>query len=235
MLRTRVLGIGLALAVMTVSSQAFAIPGAMTAVYDVYRNNTSVGDLQVTLKYSGAQYEYHKFTKATGIANLLTKARITEKSTGKVAGHQLTPLSYLYDERTRSKARVEQARFVNGQASGIYKDKAYSVPTPANVLDRATLELAVARDLKRALPHLVYQVMERGEVKTYTFVRAGNERLTTAAGVFNTIKVSVRRSDSDRETTYWMAKELDYLPAKMYHRENGDVIKTDLKQYSRSR
>lgn len=235
MLRKRVLGVGLAIALMGLSTQALAIPEAMTAVYNVYRNNTAVGFLQSSLKYSGAQYEYNKSTKATGLAKLLTKARISEKSMGKVEGHRLTPLSYLYDERTRSKTRVEQARFKGGQASGIYKDKAYSVPTPANVLDRATLELAVARDLKRALPHLVYQVMERGEVKTYTFIRAGNEKLQTAAGEFNTIKVVVRRAESDRETTYWMAKEMDYLPAKMFHREKGDVIKTSVSRYTRNR
>ena len=237
MLRLRVLRTGLVSALMVLSSQAFAVPSAMSAVYDVYRNNKSVGYLESTLKYSGGQYEYSKYTKATGWADLLTKARIVEKSTGKVAGHQLTPLTYLYDERTRKKTRVEQARFVGGQASGIYKDNAYSIATPSNVVDRGTLELVVARDLKRALPHLVYQVMERGEVKTYTFVRLGNERLETPAGVFETIKVSVKRSnsDSDRETTYWMAKELDYLPARMFHREKGDVIKSVLSKYSKTR
>ena len=235
MLRLRVLRTGLVSALMLLSSQAFAVPDAMSAVYDVYRNNKSVGYLESTLKYTGDQYEYNKFTRATGWADLLTNARITEKSTGNVAGYALTPLTYLYDERTRSKTRVEQARFVKGQSSGIYKDKAYSVATPANVVDRATLELVVARDLKRALPQLVYQVMERGEVKTYTFIRLGTEKLRTAAGDFETIKVSVKRVDSDRETTYWMAKEMDYLPAQMYHREKGDVIKSVLKKYKRGR
>lgn len=235
MLRTRVLGFGLASTLMILSSQALAVPSAMTAFYDVYRNNTSVGYLQCSLELVGSQYKYSKFTKATGLAKLLTKAQVTEKSTGKVSGGQLVPLSYLYDERTRSKTRMEQARFVNGQATGIYKDNAYTVPTPRGVLDRATLELAVARDLKRALPRLVYQVLERGEVKTYTFTRAGSEKLQTAGGEFNTIKVSVKRSDSDRETIYWMAKELDYLPAKMFHKEKGDIIRTDLRKYTQVR
>lgn len=233
MLRTRVLRAGLVSALMLVSSQLMAMPEAISAVYDVYRNNTAVGYLQADLKFMGDNYEYTKFTKATGFANMLTKARVTEKSTGKVRGNHLQPLSYLYDERTRSKTRVDQAKFYNGQASGMYKGQAYKVPTPGNVLDRASLELVVARDLKRSLPQLVYQVMERGEVKTYTFTRAGNEQLNTPAGAFNTIKVNVKRSEADRQTTYWMAKELDYLPAKMYHREKGDVIETNLKSYQR--
>lgn len=235
MLRTKILGWGLAVGLLSLTSQALALPSAMSAVFDVYRNNTSVGYLQSTLKYSGNNYEYHKFTKATGLAKLLTKARVTEKSLGRTAGEQLIPQSYFYDERTRSKTRIDQARFTQGQATGIYKGNRYSVVTPGNVLDRGVLELAVARDLKRALPQLVYQVMERGKVKTYTFSRAGSERLSTQAGEFNTIKVVVSRSDSEQETVYWMAKEMDYLPAKMLHREKGDVIRSDIRQYKRSR
>lgn len=235
MLRSRVLRTGLVSALMILSSQVFAVPGAMTAVYDVYRNNKSVGYLESTLMYSGDQYEYKKTTKATGWAKLLTNASITEKSAGKIAGHAIIPLTYLYDERTRSKTRVEQARFVQGQATGIYKDKAYTVVTPANVVDRSALEMVVARDLKRGLPTLVYPVMERGEVKTYTVVRLGSEKLQTNAGVFNTIKVSVKRADNNRETTFWMAEELDYLPAQMYHREKDSIIKSILNRYSRGR
>ncbi|PID45988.1 MAG: hypothetical protein CSB47_06695 [Proteobacteria bacterium] len=233
MFHKRVLRTGLVVGLMAISAQVLAVPEAISAVYNVYRNNTPVGYLESRLQYAGGGYEYSKSTRATGIARLLTKARVTEKSTGKAAGHRLIPLSYLYDERTRSKTRIEQARFVNGQVSGIYKDKAYSLAVPANVLDRATLELAVARDLKRALPHLVYQVMERGKIKTYTFVRQGSERLRTAAGEFDTIKVAVKRSDNSHETIYWMARQLDYLPVKMFHREKGDVITTDLNSYRR--
>jgi len=208
-----------------------SLPKETSAVFDVFRNGSSVGYLESTLKYPGQTYEYSKFTQSTGLAKLLTKASISEKAVGKYSGERLIPQSYYFDQRTRKEQVTDQARFAGNRASGMYKGNAYSLQTPANVLDRASLEIAVARDLHQNVPTLQYNVMERGEIKQYIFSRVGSERLNTNAGVFNTIKVQVKRQDKERQTTYWMAKELAYLPVKMVHEEGGDVISSVIRQF----
>ena len=231
MLRNKLVGLCLVILAQLMLSNALALPKETSAVFDVSRNGSSVGYLESTLKYPGKTYEYSKFTQSTGLAKLLTKASISEKVVGKYAGERLIPVSYSFDQKTRKKQVTDQARFSGNRASGMYKGNAYSLQTQANVLDRASLEIAVARDLHRKLPRLQYNVMERGTVKQYIFSRVGSERLETDAGVFQTIKVQVKRKDKSRKTTYWMAKELAYLPVKMVHEEDGDVISSVIREF----
>ena len=231
MLRNKLVGLCLIMLTQMMLSTAMALPKETSAVFDVSRNGSSVGYLESVLKYPGQTYEYSKFTQSTGLAKLLTKASISEKVVGKYAGERLIPVSYSFDQKTRKKQVTDQARFSGNRASGMYKGNAYSLQTPADVLDRASLEIAVARDLQRKLPRLQYNVMERGVIKQYIFSRVGSERIQTDAGVFHTIKVQVMREDQSRRTTYWMAKELAYLPVKMVHEEDGDVISSVIREF----
>jgi len=231
MLRNKLVGFCLLILTQMVSSPAMSLPNEISAVFDVSRNGSLVGYLESSLKYPGQTYEYSKFTQSTGLAKFLTKASISEKSIGKFSGERLIPVSYSFDQKTRNKQVTDKARFAENRASGMYKGNAYSLQTPFNVLDRASLEIAVARDLKLNLPQLKYQVMERGEIKEYVFQRVGSELLNTNAGAFNTIKVEVKRDDKSRRTIYWMAKELAYLPVKMVHEEDGDVIDSVIREF----
>lgn len=232
MFRNRLASLCLISLALVMSSAAMSLPKETSTIFDVTRNGSSVGYLESVLKYFGKTYEYSKYTQSTGFAKLLTNASISEKAMGKYAGERLIPVSYSFNQETRKKKVMDKARFAGNRVSGVYKGNAYSVQTPANVLDRASLEIAVARDLKRKLPRLQYNVMERGEIKQYIFARIGSERLETDAGTFHTIKVQVKRKDKSRKTTYWMAKELTYLPVKMVHEEDDDVISSVIREFS---
>ena len=228
---SRLLTVGVSLSLLVATSAALALPSAMSSVFDVSRNGLTLGYLSSSLTVDGNKYEYKKSTRATGLAKLLTGAKITEKSNGLFSGDRVIPTAYLYDEVVRKKERVDKASFAKGRASGSYKGKSYNLKVPANVLDRGILEMVVANDLNRKRASLNYTVMERGELKDYSFIRKGNEKLTTAAGTFDTIKISVKRTDGSRETTYWMAKQLDFLPVKMLHKEKGEEIISVLREY----
>jgi len=228
---SRLLKVGLGLSLFVVTSSAMALPNAMTSVFDVSRNGLSLGYLKSTLTFTGNKYRYLKSTRATGLAKLLTGATITEQSDGLFSGDRVIPTSYLYDEVVRKDKRVDKATFVKGRASGAYKGEAYNVAVPANVLDRGILEVMVANDLSNNQGRLSYKVVERGELKSYDFSREGNEKLTTPAGVFDTVKISVKRDSGSRETTFWMSKQLGFLPVKMLHKEKGDEFVSILRDY----
>ena len=224
------LGVGL----LFLGQLVYALPKPFSASYSVYKGSMNLGDMNSSLRYSGRQFQYYKDTQAKGFAALISKAKITENVDGTFDGDRLTPLKYYFNQTTRSNKRVESTRFSGGNAHGTYEDKTYDVKLPQGVLDRGSLELALAQDISNNKPDLSYDVMERGELKKYDFIRQGEEQITTPAGVLSTTKVSVVRSGNQRSTVFWLAEEMDYMPAKIIHTEKNSVITTEIKKYTKN-
>ena len=222
------------LSLLLFSAQAsFALPAAFQANYSVAKGSMNLGNLHASLKYSGNNYQYHKFTQATGLAALLTGIKITENTDGQFSGQNISPKNYLFNQTQRSKARIDKVQFTANRAVGSYKNTPYNVAITPETQDRASLELVLARDIAQNKPQLVYTVVDRGEIKQYNFQKLGHEQIQTPAGNFSATKVRVIRSDDKRDTVFWMAKEIDYLPVKIQHREKGDVITTVIKNYKK--
>ncbi len=216
-----------------VAQSAMALPKAFQADYTVLKGRMTLGNLRTSLKYSGNNYSYHKYTKATGFAALLTGIKITENTDGQVSGKIIIPKKYHFNQSKRGGGKVDIVNFSRNVATGSYKKKAFNISTPTGVQDKASIELLLAQDLSMNKPRLSYNIISRGEKSQYNFQKIGNEVLKTPAGTFNTIKVKVVRTGSERETIFWMAKELDYMPAKIRHREKKDVITTVIKSYKK--
>jgi hypothetical protein len=211
-----------------------AIPTSFEANYSVAKGSMTLGNLHTSLKVSGGRYSYHKYTKATGLAALLTGIKITENTDGIISGNNIRPSNYLFNKKQRSKSKIDKIQFAGNNATENYKGKSYKYSVTGNIQDRASLELVLARDVARNKAQLSYPVIESGKKKTYNFQKLGSEKIQTPAGVFNTIKVKVIRSGNKRETIFWLAKEVDYLPVKIRHREKSDVITTVLKNYKKT-
>ncbi len=213
---------------------AVAIPTTFEANYSVAKGSMTLGNLHTSLKVSGGRYSYHKYTKATGLAALLTGIKITENTDGTISGNNIRPTHYFLNKARRSKSKIDKVNFSENSASGSYRGKPYKIAIVKNSQDRASLELVLARDIALNKAQLSYPVIEKGGKKQYTFQKLGNEKIQTPAGTFNTVKVKVIRSSDKRDTIFWLAKEVDYMPVKIRHREKGDVITTVLKNYKKT-
>jgi len=223
------------LGLLLVSTQfAFSMPTPFVADYSVTKGNMKLGNLHTSLKIQGNKYTYHKYTKSSGLTALLTKVKISENTEGLIAGDSIKPLRYLLNKSQRNKSKVDKIQFKSNKASGSYKGKAYSLSIPGNTQDRASLELVLARDIALNKAQLNYSVVEKGKIKKYLFQKLGHEKVQTPAGNFNAIKVKVARKGKKRETIFWLAKEINYMPVKVQHREKNDVITTILKRYTKN-
>ena len=217
---------------MLFSTQAVqALPKAFQANYSVAKGGMKLGHLNASLKYSGNRYQYLKSTKATGLAAMLTGIKVTEKTNGQFSGQNIIPQNYLYNQSRRNKSRIDKVHFSGKSAVGSYKNKKFNLPVQPGIQDRASLELVLARDIKLNKSRLNYKTVERGKIKQYNFQKLGMEQIKTPAGTFNALKVKVVRKGNKRETIFWMAKEIGYLPVKIRHREKDDVITTVIKSY----
>lgn len=233
----KLISLTLSVFLLLVAQVGLALPPAFQADYIVKKGSMTLGSLKTTLKYSGNKYSYHKKTKATGLAALLTGIKITENTDGTFSGsgatQQLQPQNYLFNQSRHGKYKVDKAAFRGNKVAGSYKGKAYNFTLKKGTQDRASLELMLAQDLSQNKKVLSYQIIGRGEQLEYKFQRLGQEKIKTPVGTFNTIKVRVVRKGGKRDTTFWMAKELGYMPVKVVHREKKDLITSIIKKYTK--
>ena len=223
----------LATLLLIATQSSYALPPAFQADYIVKKGSMTLGKLHTSLKYAGNKYSYHKKTKATGLAALLTGIKIIENSDGSFSGQQLMPQNYLFNQSRHGKSKVDKASFRGNQVAGSYKNKPYHFNIKKGTQDRASLEIMLAQDLSQNKAQLNYHIVGRGEQIEYKFQRIGQEKLKTPAGTFNTVKVKVVRKGNKRDTTFWMAKELGYMPVKVVHREKKDLITSIIKKYKK--
>ncbi len=214
------------------SVAGFALPAAFNASYSVSKSGLTLGEMRVSLSYTNNHYAYHKSTRATGLAAWLSGDKMIENADGKVHGNSIFPESYLFHHTSKRKDRKDQLQFVNPRlAKGSYKGRAYSIQVPGGTLDRAALELALARDLAAQKKSLTYSIVERGKLKTYHLTRQGVEKINIGGKNYHAEKIMVARKGAARKTILWLAKELDYMPVKINHIEKGDAIVSNLKWF----
>lgn len=68
-----------------------------------------------------------------------------------------------------------------------------------------------------------YPIIKKAKLRTVKYQIVGHEKVKTALGTFDTIKIEKVRSNKKRKTILWIAPELDYMVVKLYHYENGMV------------
>jgi len=95
------------------------------------------------------------------------------------------------------------------------------------------LDLANPEFSERPSNLLEYRVADGDKLKLYRFRVAGEEVLNTPAGELLTIKLErVRGEGSDRKTTFWLAKDHDYMLAKLKQEEKGKGFELNLKSFA---
>ena len=84
-----------------------------------------------------------------------------------------------------------------------------------DVAARPEAELATRREAE-------FTMVDDDRVKTYRFAVIGRERIETAAGSFETLRVE-RVDDPRKSYRYWLAPSRDYVPVKIEHLKDGKV------------
>jgi hypothetical protein len=108
-------------------------------------------------------------------------------------------------------------------------DKHRTIVFEAGAMDRHTVVLALARELRAGRHELSFRVADKGEMQTHRYRHAGHERVRVPAGEFDAIRVERIRDNPGRVTTTWFAAELGYMPVRIEQREpDGDVIEMRL-------
>jgi len=209
-----------------------ALPSEFHASYSVEKSGLALGTMQSILKYKGKHYSYHKITKATGLAALLSGDILLEKSDGDIRGGRLISKRYLRHHKSKKKDKKDQFYFkTKSLVRGHYNTKSYQLNVPKSTTDPTVLELHLMQSFAENRRHQKYNVVDRGQLKQYIFQSLGIVTLKLTKNTYVCEKVRIARKNSNTQTTLWLAKKLNYFPVRIQHNDDGDIIEARLTSY----
>ena len=204
------------------AAPAGELPERFEATFALEAAGTTIARTQWSLAPgTNGTYVSTSRTEPAGMFSLIRKESRVERSVWTHAGDRLRPLAYRY-ERTGRKAREIEIDF--DWAANVARHRSpgasWRLPVPPDTLDKFSYVFAMMRDLGRGERNLEYTVADGGRrLKHYVLTGVGEERIETVLGTFDTTVIRRERSNSNRQTTLWCARELGFLPVKIVHVE----------------
>jgi len=196
------------------SSQAFAM-SPFQASYQFNYNGKNMGSATRTLSKSGNTWTYVFAAKAGAIASASETSRFGFNA-GKINSNSFSRTSkILVHNNTMNINFNPSAKTINTKKD----DKARSFAWKAGMLDELNAELQIREDLKGVGMKSSYLIADAKEVESRQFVKQGSEKVKTSYGTFDTVKVVMKHDKPGRDTTFWLAPKLDYLPVKVTHQD----------------
>lgn len=196
------------------SSQAFAM-SPFQASYQFNYNGKNMGSATRTLSKSGNNWTYVFAAKAGAIASASETSRFGFNA-GKISANSFSRTSkILVHNNTMSINFNPSTKTINTKKD----DTARSFAWKAGALDELNAELQIREDLKGVGMKSSYLIADAKAVEPRQFVKQGSEKVKTSYGTFDTIKVVMKHDKPGRDTTFWLAPKLDYLPVKVTHQD----------------
>lgn len=194
------------------SNQIFAM-SPFQASYQFIYNGKNMGSATRTLSNLGNNWNYVFAAKAGAIASATESSRFSFNGKQIQSNHFSRSSKILGHNDTMSIHFNSDANVINTKKG----KEARSFAWKAGVLDELNAELQLREDIKNGGLKSTYYLADAKEVEARKFVKQGSESIKTNYGTFDTIKVIMKHHKSGRETIFWLAPKLDYLPVKVSH------------------
>lgn len=219
-----------ALTIVSVSGHASSsadLPSPFFARFSLSVHGVQIGEVEWSVKpLTTGLYVYESRSNAAGVLALISNEKIVERSEWRFDEGMLRPVNYSYQRSGGKKDRDISVVFdwENMQAKNTAKGRTWRMPVPDGTLDKLSYVLVLMGDLLAEKTELQYLVADGGKLKTYRLRIEGSERLETELGTLDTLRLRRLRSSDERETLLWCARELNYLPVKIEHKERDGTL-----------
>jgi hypothetical protein len=198
-----------------------------TATYQFNLNQQITGTATRTLTKQENNHYRYQFNATATIANA------NEVSEFIFDKQQVQSLNYQNSKQILFKSRVDKATFDwdRQQLTTLRKGQNDTFAlTDKTVLDPLNLEIQIRQDLsKQTTPQLKEYLL--GDAKGFQplkFTVDGVEKIKIPYGEIEALKVTRIHQSADRQTQFWLAKSLDYLPVKVVQMDDGAVYTIEL-------
>lgn len=205
-----------------------------TAEYSV-RISVMSGRLQTALRGSDAGYMAEHVIKATGIARIVARGKISELSEFATGPDGLKPIAYRSnDTLSRDKVHADiRFDWESDRATGTVNGEDFARDLAGFSHDRVSIQYQLMLDLLNDAPSKQYRMFEVDKQKVLNIRSIGTKEVKVRAGTFTAIGIQHQAENSSRVTTLWCVKELGYLPVVIeQHRDGKVTVRATLRNYT---
>jgi hypothetical protein len=215
-----------------------AMPPDFRASYELTRGSMKIGNSSVELSISrNGSYTYRSRSTPVRWVAWFLKDKLSETSKGRITAHGIRPDRYTYQRTGGTTEREAKLVFDWNELTveNNVEDSQWKMNIPAGTLDKLVSHLGMMYELDNGETDIRFNVADGGKLKEFRFKVIGEETIEVPAGSFRTVKVSRLRDNSKRETVFWCAPALHFLPVRIRQREKDDSeYQSDLENYSSS-
>jgi hypothetical protein len=219
----RSLGSALVLLVLAVSGAKAGspVPHAVTASYDVFRNDWRIAVVNETFEAKQNGYRIVSESSAVGLLALFERHPLRLVSTGSITASGLRPQHF---EGKRSEADRRQVRaefdWQAGELTLTHHGRTEILPLLPGTQDRLSLGyqfMFVAFDRRRSLE---FAMTNGRKLDRYRYAVHHGVEIDTPLGRMTTLHLVKQREPEGDGTEIWLAPHLNYLPVKLLVEDN---------------
>ncbi|WP_269914542.1 DUF3108 domain-containing protein [Acinetobacter sp. HY1485] len=216
------------IAASTLSCNLFAIT-PFEASYKFAYNGKNLGSATRTLSQKNQNWNY-VFTATAGMIASASEKSSFNLNKGIVDSKDFSRTSKILVHQDNMSIHFDANKHV---ISTQKKEKKRSFQWQPNVLDELNAEVQIREDLINNRLRSTYLLTDAKGIDERQFIKEGTEQIQTNYGTFEAIKVRMQHSRPDRNTIFWLAPKLDYLPVKIVHNDDGTSYGLTLTNYKK--
>jgi len=192
-----------------------------TAEYQVNYGSIELGRARYILSAPEDHLFRYRFDSDVSLLVISDQRHI--RSEFSLQGDQLMPMRYSVERTGTGSDFREQVAFAKAQhvVHSRYKGERAEFPYDQVLFDPLMVQLQFRLDRVAHKKSMHYTMVKEGEIDNYDFKLIGQEQVNLDSGSYQTIKFEVKRDSKKRQTFFWMAPELSYLPVRLTHFEKG--------------
>jgi len=193
-----------------------------SAHYQADWKNISVGtsDLELKPDTEPGHFVYTWTITARGIFRLY-RAEVTQKSWLSINAGHVRPEKYRAEDGS-SNVNLD-FDWEGRRARGVSETKPVDLALSDGTQDVMSIQVEVMLDLKNNDLPKTFQILDKDELKEFTYSEEGTAKLRTALGELDTVIVSSQRTGNNRILRMWFAPSLGFVPVQAERTRDGKL------------
>ena len=189
------------------------------AEYVAYRHGDDIGSATLELQHLG--YDRYALTYRSRVSKFFLSDKRHEHSIFKFDGERITAKEYFYSRGGTGPDKELTVMF--DEASQAIKVDGNRLQDWQNEVDNQLFRIDVPRQLASGETEMRYDFINyRGEPRTYLIKVVASEQLELPYGSVDSIKVTIDRGSSTRQTFAWFSPSLDHSLVRLQQFKNGE-------------